>query len=244
MVIPSGFERIRSSGYSCLIRTDVRTWLEPAIARLEDCSTLPFAGAGTLVGGRGGVVLLAMGEHRVVVRPCRRGGLPALFVRDIYFGFRARPFAELVQTERLRQAGVPVAEICAAVVGWLVPGCYQGWVISKLVEDSETLWTWAQREHAADEKKDVWRCVAVAVRRLHAAGVVHPDLNLNNILVRARGGPQVWLLDFDRKAIGARIGSDIQRLERSVHKLDPERQHITGDDFAFLRRAYAEAECE
>ncbi len=247
MVIPIGFSRIRSSGYHCVIRDDVRPWLDPAIARLEDCARLPPArgGAGVLVGGRGGVVLMRVDTHTVVVRPCRRGGLPARFVRDVYFGLRPRPFAELVQTERLRQAGVPVVEIYAAVVAWLVPGCYQGWVLSRFLEGTETLWTWAQREHEPGAKQEVWRSLALALRRLHAAGVVHPDLNLQNVLVRTDpGGAQVWLIDFDRKAIAARIGSDIERLERSVRKLDPQRQHIRGEDFAFLRRAYAEAPCD
>ncbi len=260
MQVPDGFSYLRSDGTRCFLRDDVRSWLEPGIFQLGTGGWGLGAGApetrapspeppskegSMVVGGRGGVSVVCCGNERVVVRQCRRGGLPAHFVRDLYFGFHPRPIAELVQTERLRHAGVPVAEIYAAVVRWLVPGCYQGWVISKFIDDSETLWTWAQRDPSPSEKKEVLRGVALAVRRLHAAGVVHPDLNLNNILVRVTtAAPQVWLLDFDRKAIAARIGSDIERLERSVHKLDPERKHISGDDFAFLRRAYAEAVCE
>lgn len=253
MLVPDGFSYLRMDGTRCLLRDDVRPWLEPVVVKLgagapEPQATSPEAPSDegpTLVGGRGGVSVLRCGDQRIVVRQCRRGGVPALFVRDLYFGFHPRPFAELAQTERLRHAGVPVAEIYAAVVRWLLPGCYQGWVISKFIDDTETLWTWAQRDPSASAKREVLRGVALAVRRLHAAGVVHPDLNLNNILVRAiAGAPQVWLLDFDRKAVAARIGSDIERLERSVHKLDPERRHISGDDFTFLRRAYAEATCE
>lgn len=258
MLVPEGFSHVQIDGSRCLLRNDVRPWLEPAIGHLTGAGGWGLGAGGVeprvpspephpslVVGGRGGVAVVNLGDHRVVVRQCRRGGLPARFVRDLYFGFHPRPFAELAQTEHLRHADVPVAEIYAAVVRWVVPGCYRGWVISKLIADTETLWAWAQRSPQAAEKHAVFRGVAMAVRRLHAAGVVHPDLNLNNILVRTGvEAPRVWLLDFDRSLQRARIGSDIERLERSVHKLDPQREYISGDDFTFLRRAYAEAECE
>jgi len=235
---------VRRGSFTSRIRDDVRAWLEPALPELLVAQPSSTPGLPVPNGGRGGIAVAAIGSERVVVRPFRRGGLPSYFVRDLYLGTSPRPFIELELTERLRQAGVPVPEVLAASVRWVVPGCcYRGWLLTRFI-DAPTLWQWVQGEPALADRRVVLGCVALAVRRLHAAGVVHPDLNLNNILVRLGEDPQVWLLDFDRSSPRQRIGADIERLERSVHKLDPERRFITGDDFAFLRRAYAEAVCE
>jgi 3-deoxy-D-manno-octulosonic acid kinase len=64
--------------------------------------------------------------------------------------------------------------------------------------------------------------IGCCLRRFHAAGVYHADLNARNILVDARGS--VWLLDFDRARWVApnsrRLKKNLQRLLQSLRKLD------------------------
>lgn len=237
------FVLVQGDGILSRIRADVRDWLAPALSGLLVAQPQSSPGLSRPTAGRGGVAVVQIGGERVLVRPCRRGGLPAYLVRDLYFGWRPRPFHELALTERLRRAGVPVPEVLAASVRWVIPACcYRGWVVTRFI-DAPTLWQWVQGSPATVDRRAVLACLAVALRRLHAAAVVHPDLNLNNILVRVGTEPAVWLLDFDRGSPRLRMGADIERLERSVYKLDPERRYLTDDDLRFLRRAYAEAVC-
>ena len=136
-----------------------------------------------LAGGRGGARRVDAGGERFVVRECRRGGLPGRFVRRLYAGIRPRPFVEVAVTERLRSVGVPAPEPMAAAV----------LRFGTEAQRRAFLRAGARRQEAA------CRAAAEAVRALHRAGAVHPDLNLGNFLVREEpSGVRVWLLDFDR----------------------------------------------
>jgi 3-deoxy-D-manno-octulosonic acid kinase len=83
-----------------------------------------------------------------------------------------------------------------------------------------------------------------AVARLHAAGVIHPDLNLGNILV---GDGDASIVDLDRARIGRgplvawRRSRSLRRLERSARKLDPGGTLVGGDVRSRFHEAYARA---
>jgi hypothetical protein len=79
----------------------------------------------TLCGGRGGAFAAVVGGHEVVVRPYRRGGIPARLLRATYCGWHPRPFRELGYSETLRARGAPVVEVYGAAVRWVLPGCYR-----------------------------------------------------------------------------------------------------------------------
>ena len=65
-----------------------------------------------------------------------------------------------------------------------------------------------------------WREIGVCIRRFHASGVWHADLNAHNILMDRVGG--IWLIDFDRgerRKHGAWGQGNLARLQRSLRKL-------------------------
>jgi len=74
---------------------------------------------------------------------------------------------------------------------------------------------------------------------LHDAGVVHPDLNLQNYLVRAPAPssdppePDVWIIDLDRVSLRPVTAADrraaLERICRSIRKLDPIAEVLTFD---------------
>lgn len=249
MVLPPGFERVHEARVTWLVRTDTRSWLAPLVRGL---GTGTIDGASSrLPGGRGGSRVVRVGAHDVVVRHLRRGGLPARFLHDTYCGWHPRPFRELCHTEALRAAGVPVVEVYAAVVRWLLPGCYRGWLVTRYIARAQTLWEWTATAAPADARQAVFSAVGHAVRRLHDAGSCHPDLNLNNILVVTAdppGKPAVVLIDFDRPAWSSwHVGTmeaDLTRLRRSAHKLDPEERRVGAPDLACLEAAYRSSESE
>jgi len=238
---PAGFEARRAGGAEWWLRPADAVWMDELLQAVVGS---PDAGAIALHGGRGGTRLMSIGEHRVVVRPYRRGGLPGRFVRDLYLGWRPRPFRELIETEALRVRGAPVVEVCGAAVRWVLPGCYRGWLVTRYVDGARTLWQWLAAAPPVAERAAVCAAAGRAVRRLHDCAGRHPDLNLNNLLVStATGGWQVHLIDFDRPAVARRPGggdgaAELARLRRSARKLDPAGRIVTAEDLACLETAY------
>ena len=242
MIAPPGFEWIRDQRATALVRSDLRSWMVPLLRT----ATGPQDGlvARDLAGGRGGARVMRADGHDVVVRPYRRGGLPAWVLRDTYFGWRPRPFRELFVTEMLRLQGVPVAEVSGARVFWLAPGCYKGWLVTRYVPGAHTFWEWAQSTVSAAERAAALQRIGAATRRLHDSGTRHPDLNLNNILLyRADAAhmPEVCFIDFDRaraRRFCRRPAADLARLRRSARKLDPTGRHVTAADLDRVEAAY------
>lgn len=233
---------MRCGRTSLLVRSESRHWLVPLLL-----SAGHAAGAAVreLGGGRGGATAVTTPEGEVVLRPCRRGGLPARFLRETYFGWRPRPFRELRTLAWLRARGVPAVEPLGAVVRWVAPGCYRGWLVTRYESDARTLWEWTATGAGDSERAAVWRQVGASIRRLHRARAAHPDLNVRNILLCI--GPRdtrVVFVDFDRPSLSAWChgqGADLRRLRRSARKLDPDGSRITESDLEYLRRGYEAA---
>jgi hypothetical protein len=176
--------------------------------------------------------------------------------RSIRFG--APPVATLSASAEAKARGVPTAQPVALIVEGGRSGFARGAMAFTEIEGSEDL---AQRvvRHAAT-RADVEAAIG-AVRAMHDRGVLHPDLNLGNVLLRSRGGvsPDVFLIDFDRASFAPgplRFGcrqAALRRLERSCAKLtgapgplgpgseDPWYSTYAGDDAELARRLPAAA---
>jgi hypothetical protein len=239
VIAPSDFEYVRDGSATMLVRSECCSWLLPLLrARQSDWASYQTQ---ALAAGRGGARLVRTDGHEVVVRPYRRGGLAAWVLHDTYFGWHPRPFRELGTLAALRQSGAPVVEVYAAVVQWLAPGCYRGWLVTRYVAGSRTLWEWLSEHPQSPQRAQVLAQVGRAIRRLHDCGSGHPDLNLNNILIgaspEAADPPPVVFIDFDgpRRTPQA----DVARLERSARKLDRDGTRVTAADLDTVRAAYA-----
>lgn len=226
---PAGFEVVREGRLRGLARSDVLPLLLPLL-RQWDSGTLPVSRA--LVGGRGGIGAYDIAPNReVVLRPSRRGGWMGRVNRRYYFGWRPRPLLELCVTETLRQRGVPTVEVLAAVAHWVVPGLYRGAVVTREIPLAVNLWKYMREVNAA-ERERVCLDAAAATRRLHDAGAVHPDLNLQNFLVlRGVKGREVLIIDCDRVRLRQPSDRDrraaFERVCRSIRRLDPTSEVIT-----------------
>lgn len=240
---PAAFEWVRDGRLRLLVRSDARSWLVP----LLHAAATGWTGYTThpLATGRGGARVVHTSAETVVVRPCRRGGLPAWVMHDTYFGWRPRPFREVCTAEVLRQRGAPVVETYGAAVRWLVPGCYRGWVVTRYLAGAQTFWEWARARPAAFDRQRILRGIGYAVRQLHTSGGHHPDLNVSNILIAAAADttrpPDVRLIDFDRAGETMRSPrAELDRLRRSARKVDPQGEFITPADLEVLQQAYEE----
>lgn len=172
--------------------------------------------------GRGSAWFLETPFGAAVLREYLRGGLPGRFIRNRYLftGWaRSRPVAEFNMLVELHRLGLPVPRPLAALTrrhGLLYGGC----LITARIPGARTAAD-LMAERSADEP--LWRGIGACIKRFHAQGVVHADLNARNILVD--GSNTVFLIDFDRarRAPGANgaFARNLGRLRRSFDKLWP-----------------------
>jgi hypothetical protein len=181
---------------------------------------------GDLAGGRGGSRLVDLpGGAQVVLRRNQRGGLPARCVRDTYFGWRLRPFAEVEVTERLRARGVRVPEALGAIVRRVAPYAYQGGVATRYIPGSVNAWEYLRQCPSIADRRRACAAIGNAIEALHAGGARHADLNLTNFLIVPGDPVAVWIVDFDKARLApvsaAHRARAWRRLRRSARRLDP-----------------------
>ena len=256
---PRGFRERTGPGRS-------RVWVRDELAlAVEGHDWLPLRGvpAAALdprpLSGRGGAFRIGWPgmDGDFVYRRALRGGLVAKVNRDRFFFDRVpRPFAEVALSEELRARGVDTPELVLAVVRRGRSGAYRGAVVSRWVEGgcdlADTLAALARDGEPPDGPRvcAIWRAVGAAIGRLHAAGVLHADLNARNLLLvkgpAAASAPRVFVLDLDRSRrvpslSASERASNWARLERSLAKF-PDAARVTGSGARAARdEAYHEA---
>ncbi len=163
----------------------------------------------------------------LVLRRYKHGGLLGWLTGSLLLGVQ-RPLRELMVTARAEAAGAPVPHVLCLVL-WPVGGPFWSGVIGTREEPHATdlLATWS--ETTGPERLSILTRVGRAIRRLHDAGVEHPDLQLRNILLC--DGDQIVVVDLDRARLhGAasvtpsRRAANLGRMIRSAVKerlLDP-----------------------
>jgi tRNA A-37 threonylcarbamoyl transferase component Bud32 len=186
-------------------------------------------------------------QGTVAVRKYRHGGLLRCLTGDCFF-FGARPFREVVVTEKVRSAGVPTLEILAAVMerGW--GGWYRGYLITRYLPSATDLISYLDKESASKKRQEVIAKAAQAVQKIHARGIYHADLHLKNFLVEEKK-EIVYLIDFDKSTVSDRLRpsqrmKNLKRLDRSAEKLKRLGLPLTKGDKEIFCRAYAASDQE
>ena len=177
--------------------------------------------------GRSGRGVTAVVEGAAGVRwrlkRMRRGGRAARVWSDRYPSAE-RLVATLAASIEARSRGVPTARPIVLIVETGRVGMARGAIAFEELEGTQDLAT--RMVSGSATKEDLAAAIGV-VRAMHDRGVVHPDLNLGNLLLRDRAGapPEVFVIDFDRAAFThgpldfAARQAAVRRLERSCAKL-------------------------
>jgi tRNA A-37 threonylcarbamoyl transferase component Bud32 len=194
--------------------------------------------------GRGEVLVRRGSGGAVVIRRYRHGGLLRRLTGDLFF-FGNRPFQELVVTEKARRAGVPTFKILAAIKqkGW--GGWYRGYLITEYLPKALDLIHYLDRQPSRAQRQKVIAQAAEAVRMIHKKGIYHADLHLKNFLVEEGKRATVFLIDFDKSRIFAKLApsrrmNNLRRLDRSAEKLKRLGLSLTESDKRRFCNAYAQ----
>jgi 3-deoxy-D-manno-octulosonic acid kinase len=174
------------------------------------------------VAGRGALRRVDSPAGPVLVREYRKGGLLRHLRGRLMHG-RLRPLDELVLHRGLAAIGVPVVDAVGCVVLKRTTG-WRGFLLMREVEgaiDLEALLHGMPAPPGAEVRR-VLGDAGRAVRRLHDAGVPHPDLHPKNLLLAPDLRVLIVDLDKARATTGmlpesARL-KNLLRLGRAIEK--------------------------
>jgi 3-deoxy-D-manno-octulosonic acid kinase len=228
-VVPPGFKKIVDArGVRLLVRDDQEPFISIAMCHDSSAREEP----GPLEGREKLRSVRLPGGESALIRTYRHGGIFRHMTGRVFFTWPPRPFRELSITEELRRRGIATVEVYGACMEPIWGPLYRGWFITRELKDAQDLWS-AFRSGFVRELgvERVLRAVAKSLRSLHRKGVYHRDLNLKNILIRmAADGVQGYVIDFDKaKLFSGTVPRELakrnlNRLLRSVRKLDPEQK--------------------
>ena len=215
-------------------------------AKLASQILTPVADAPARHVGRAGLHAVALADGGdALIRSYLHGGLLRGITGKWFVSRPPRPFAELAVTAAARERGLASPEVLAALVARGLGPWYRGWLVTRELKGTHTLWTALLERCSGDEKQVLLRQVGRALRMMHASGIDHADLNLRNILVlHTTPSPEIYIIDFDKARLyqgpvpAARARRNLRRLLRSVNKLDRERASVRPRDWDCLLEAY------
>jgi len=223
--VPHDFVLIEKGPLTLVLRRDCREQL--LRCGIEEPERLCTRHTGVMHTGRGSmpVIELDPGAHeRVLVRKYRRGGLLRFFLPDIFFSSR-RSFDELAVTLAAGEAGIPVAGVVAALSMRTAGLLHRHYLVTHELKDCFDLPAWLQAGAADDDVRETVCALADLVRRMHASGLYHADLNLKNILISRDDSRRLFIIDWDKstQAQGPLMHDarqrNVIRLCRSAEKL-------------------------
>jgi 3-deoxy-D-manno-octulosonic acid kinase len=192
--------------------------------------------------GRGEAYGVHVGAARAVVRHALRGGLLAPLLRDLYAG-QPRFQHEIATAERLTREGIATPAVLAGI-RYAAGPLHRADVATERMDATDlAAILFGPTPPDGDDRDEVLRAVGLLVRRLHAAGLVHPDLQLRNVLVTAPPRCAI-LLDVDTvraAADAAARRANLARFFRSWAKWDRLRgPRLSDRDRAAFEAGYAE----
>ncbi len=203
------------------------------------------------ISGRTTLYLVPAPENgRWVVRKLTHGGMLAPLTGDRFL--RAglpRAFNELQVSERLRALGVATPAVLAAAVDPWGP-FYRGEVAREEVTDATDLAAclFGAEERSEGERLAAMRAAGRLVGAIHRAGLIHPDLNLRNILVKwTSPEPAAFILDLEKCRLATlrrlRRRRMLARLQRSAKRFEAQRAgSISAEEWRAFWEAYAGSE--
>lgn len=171
------------------------------------------------------VALLPECGETVVVRHAWHGGLLAPITGD-RFRRPTRAPQEMLRSRALRAAGIPTTDVLGFVRYDAGAGLVRVDVVSRYVNDTADLGMVLAGLDAEMDSEAALGATLALLNKLAAHGVVHPDLNVKNVLLRrnATQAPEAMIIDVDvvdwnpERSAAETMTRNVARLVRSLHK--------------------------
>lgn len=169
--------------------------------------------------GRGGIKTISVDGKNLVSRKYLHGGLLRLFTKDRFFSER-RCTEEVAITQHLRGKSFPVVTpFCTLTEKRFIT--YRLNLLTFFEQGSVSLLDYLETATHKDRMNIIGTFIHLFCR-LQTAGVYHPDLHINNVLVTSTH--KLLFLDFDRAEKRALTRKDrefmLRRLVRHITKME------------------------
>ncbi|MBI5359155.1 MAG: hypothetical protein HZA48_01070 [Planctomycetes bacterium] len=215
------FVTIKNSGICWTARKDYSGYIE--------IFSQPPAGLPSTGAGRHSHPIYTIPEtgERLIIKQYRRGGLISHLNKKTFLD-KNRAFNEMKLSQYALEKSVPTAQIVAAGYKAIIPGIYHLHIVSKMIENARPLPEFLCDLNANDlnSAKEAAQAVTEAILRLHNAGILHCDLNANNILIgsSSKNKLSAYIIDLDKSSVNNELPfnrriKNLQRLDRSMKKL-------------------------
>ncbi len=198
-----GYADERVGSARVIARRDVLDFVSDAVRAAGTLYDFALAqpDAETIAGRATIYVIPGPGDSRWLVRRLTHGGFLAPLTGDRFLRLGTpRPFRELLLSQVLRDMGVPTPAVLAAAVYRSGP-IYRGEVAREEIFGAEDLGAtlFARPQRTPSQRLAALAAAGRLVGSLHQAGVVHPDLNLRNVLLEwCDGAPRAYILDLEK----------------------------------------------
>jgi hypothetical protein len=237
--LPPGFSRRSTGGAETVLRDDVALALIAAGAAEPESMR---SRAAAVFEGRGRPFAVEVkGVGRVFVRQYLHGGALRRMTGDRWRG-ESRFVGELRALADAARAGVPVPEALGVVSRPAGLSMRRGWLLAREVTGARDALAFLASRPPPARRHGVLAAAGRAMRRLHDAGLEHPDLHLKNLLVTERGDVLVLDLDAARRRDALtreqRLGG-LFRFDRYAAKQAAAGRPVSRADRMRVLRAYA-----
>jgi 3-deoxy-D-manno-octulosonic acid kinase len=218
-------------------RKGLRLWLDATVARAWALGLEAGGAPLSQGGGRGATRLASVEGTDVVLRRVRRGGLLRTLLPDRFLSV-ARSLREAAALDRLHALGIGPRCLGVEADGRFLVALTVATEHLASARDLRALGALAPAQALMAA-----RVVGETVRRMHDAGVGHPDLNVTNILVAREGGLRAFVVDLDGAILSdgpvpdRERAREILRLCRSLDKWADMSATPAAARAAFLRAA-------
>ena len=219
---PAGFAFRAGPGRALYAETSLEEHV--VAAGFEDEAAWSRGGPRTSAAGRGGTIVLdAAAGGRWRLKRLRRGGWAGAVWSDRY-PTASRPLGILRATHEAASRGVPTARPIAMLLLRGPAPLVRAYLAVEELDGFEDL---AARARRGGLMRADLAAALTAIRAMHDRGVVHPDLNLGNVMVRVgdAAATRAAVIDFDRaRFLTGPAGFSVRqaalrRLERSCAKI-------------------------
>lgn len=164
------------------------------------------------------VAALPHGGPTVVVRHAWHGGLLAPLTQDVFRRPTRAPL-ELARSRELHAMGIPTTEVLGYVVYDAIFGLARVDVMTLYVADTADLGMVLAGLAPSIECDAALGATLELLAKLAAHRVVHPDLNVKNILLHTPDDAPARAMVIDVDVVQVNAGSPTQAMERNVARL-------------------------
>lgn len=164
------------------------------------------------------VAALPHGGPTVVVRHAWHGGLLAPLTQDLFRRPTRAPL-ELARSRELQAMAIPTTEVLGYVLYDAVFGLARVDVLTRYVPDTADLGMVLAGLAPAIECDAALDATLDLLTNLATHRVVHPDLNVKNVLLHAPDGAPARAMVIDVDVVQLDAASPVQAMERNVARL-------------------------